>query len=65
MKMAISTIRRDHYPPQLALPLIALLSLALWALVIVVAWGGWVITSAIWAGVKLALPIAVAIAQLR
>ena len=63
--MAISTIRSDRYPPQLALPLIALLSLALWAQVIGVLWGGWIITSAIWAGLKLALPIAVDIAQLR
>jgi hypothetical protein len=42
-----------------------MLSLALWAQVIGVVWGGWVITSAIWAWVKLALPIAVDIAQLR
>jgi hypothetical protein len=63
--MAISTLRSDRHPPQLALPLIVMFSLALWAQVIGVVLGGWLITSAIWAGVKLALPIVINVAQLR
>jgi len=63
--MATSIIRCDRFPLRIALPLIAMLSIASWVPVIGVVWGGWTITSAIWAGVKLALPIAVDIAQLR
>ena len=60
-----SIIRCDRFPPRIALPLVAMLSIALWVQVIGVYWGGRTITSAIWAWVKLALPIAVEIAQLR
>jgi len=64
--MADTSITRcDRFPPQLALPLIVVLSLVLWAQVIGIVWGVWTVSSAIWAGVKLALPIAVDVAQLR
>ena len=64
--MAKTSIPRcDRVPLRLALPLIAMFSIALWALVIVVVWGGWAITSGYMGGVNLALPIAVDIAQLH
>ena len=60
-----SVTRYDRFPPQLALPPIVVLSLTSWAQVIGIVWGVWTITSAIWAVVKLALPIAVDVAQLH
>jgi len=54
-----SITQSDRFSLWVAVPLIAMLSIALWVQVIGLAWAGRIITSAIWAWVMLALPIPV------
>jgi len=54
-----SITQSDRFSLWVAVPLIAMLSIALWVQVIGLAWAGRIITSAIWAWVYARLPIPV------